>query len=139
MYLHTLRKSAGIRRRRRVGRGGKRGTTAGRGTKGQKSRAGRKLRPAQRDLIMRIPKLRGFANNPLREKALPLSLTALSGLTGVVDRRALEAAGIIRKRDSRRVKILSKGSITAALTIKGLSVSKTAKDKILKAGGTVES
>ena len=45
--------------KKRVGRGGNRGTTSGRGTKGQKSRAGRKIRPAIRDLIKRIPKKRG--------------------------------------------------------------------------------
>lgn len=52
----------------RVGRGGKRGTTAGHGQKGQKSRAGRRIRPAERDLMQRIPKLRGYNNKPKKAK-----------------------------------------------------------------------
>ncbi len=52
--------------KKRVGRGGKRGTYSGRGIKGQKSRAGRKMRPAIRDLIQRTPKLRGVGDKAAR-------------------------------------------------------------------------
>ena len=68
MRLHELKPFHPNKSHKRVGRGGKRGTTSGHGTKGQKSRAGHKIRPAERDLIQRLPKLRGFANKVKRGK-----------------------------------------------------------------------
>ena len=59
MQLHQLKPKTPQKDRRYVGRGGKRGKTAGRGTKGQKARAGAKFRPEIRDFIKRLPKLRG--------------------------------------------------------------------------------
>jgi len=68
MQLHDLKPLHPNKSSKRVGRGGKRGTTSGRGTKGQRARAGHRIRPAERDLIQRLPKLRGFANKPKRKK-----------------------------------------------------------------------
>jgi len=62
MQLHEVRPVTINKSKKRVGRGGKRGTYSGRGIKGQKSRAGRKIRPAIRDLMQRTPKLRGSKN-----------------------------------------------------------------------------
>lgn len=59
MQLHLLEPLHHNLEKKRIGRGGKRGKTAGRGQKGQKSRAGHKIRPAERDFIQRLPKLRG--------------------------------------------------------------------------------
>lgn len=59
MQLHQVQPTHKNKSKKRIGRGGKRGTYSGRGMKGQKSRAGRKIRPAVRDLIQRTPKLRG--------------------------------------------------------------------------------
>ena len=59
MQLHTLQPKTKQKKGKYVGRGGKRGTTSGKGTKGQKARSGHKIRPEIRDLIKRIPKLRG--------------------------------------------------------------------------------
>lgn len=59
MQFHTLKRHTPNKKSQRVGRGGKRGKTAGRGTKGQNARAGRKKRPELRDFIKRVPKLRG--------------------------------------------------------------------------------
>lgn len=59
MQLHELQPIHQSKSKKRIGRGGKRGTYSGKGIKGQKSRAGRKIRPAIRDLIQRTPKLRG--------------------------------------------------------------------------------
>lgn len=67
MQLHELWPFHSLyAKKTRVGRGGKRGTTSGKGQKGQKSRSGRRIRPAERDLIIRIPKLRGFAQEARR-------------------------------------------------------------------------
>ncbi|KKU19004.1 MAG: hypothetical protein A2119_02275 [Candidatus Colwellbacteria bacterium GWA2_46_10] len=62
MQLHTLQPTHKSRGKKRIGRGGKRGTYSGKGIKGQSSRAGRKIRPGTRDLIQQIPKLRGSRN-----------------------------------------------------------------------------
>lgn len=62
MQLHELRPLTKAKTKKRVGRGGKRGTYSGKGMKGQKARAGRKIRPGYRDLVQRTPKLRGSRN-----------------------------------------------------------------------------
>jgi large subunit ribosomal protein L15 len=64
--LHTIKPTTKNKSKKRIGRGGKRGTYSGKGMKGQKSRAGRKIRPAIRDLIQRTPKLRGARNKSAR-------------------------------------------------------------------------
>ncbi len=112
----------------RVARGGKRGTTSGRGTKGQKSRSGHRIRPAERDLLIRIPKLRGYKNKPLKEKLRALNVGDLEKMRET----SLNSANL------GKVKILGEGEIKKAVTIEGLPVSKTAKEKIEKAGGTVK-
>ena len=69
MQIHELKLNKKDKRRKaRIGRGGKRGTYSGRGVKGQKARAGRRIRPADRDFFQRLPKLRGFKNRFKGEK-----------------------------------------------------------------------
>jgi large subunit ribosomal protein L15 len=139
MKLHEL-KSIKSRVHRRIGRGGKRGTTSGRGTKGQHSRSGRRQRPAERDLIMRLPKLRGFRNKPksdtvkvfnldeLSKKLKPLAKTGPLEVT--ID--VLKTAGILGKKFKGEIKILATGEIEFPITLKGLKVSKSALEKIDK-------
>jgi len=62
MQIQELKPNCKNKKKKRIGRGGKRGTYCGRGLKGQKSRAGRRIRPAVRDFILRTPKLRGKGN-----------------------------------------------------------------------------
>lgn len=138
MQLHTLRTKYKRKDKKRIGHGGKRGTTSGKGTKGQKSRTGHRIRPAQRDLIQRLPKLRGVKNPPLQKKAIAVNLTELERkMPGtVVDLKALVDAGLLRTmRD--RVKILGDGAVARAFEIKGVPVSASAKTKIEKAGGKI--
>lgn len=66
MQFHDLKSKTGKKKSRQVGRGGKRGKTSGRGTKGQNARAGHKKRPEMRDVIKRIPKLRGRGKSSLK-------------------------------------------------------------------------
>ncbi|KKU11931.1 MAG: hypothetical protein UX16_C0001G0027 [Parcubacteria group bacterium GW2011_GWB1_45_7] len=68
MQLHELKPTTVNKGKKRIGRGGKRGTYSGKGMKGQKSRAGRRIRPAIRDLMQRTPKLRGAKNQASRYK-----------------------------------------------------------------------
>lgn len=66
MQLHNLKRKTPNKKSKQVGRGGKRGKTSGKGTKGQNARAGRKKRPELRDFIKRFPKMRGRGKNSLK-------------------------------------------------------------------------
>lgn len=145
MKLHQLIPKQG-RRHKRIGRSGKRGSYSGRGVKGQKSRSGRRLRPAERDLILRLPKMRGFANAPKSDKAAIFNLSELSAaLTSFVqgkdavelNHELLKVAGLLKKSFHGEIKLLGGGELAIPLNVKGMKVSKSAKAKIEKAGGTV--
>jgi len=143
MQLQELKPIHKKKRRKRVGRGGKRGTYAGRGLKGQRARAGRRLKPAIRELIKRYPKLRGYRFKPVELKPAIVNLDTLekkfkSG--EIVNPRILLEKKLIRRIKGRipKVKILAKGKLTKALTIEGCLVSKSAEEIIKKAGGTIK-
>ena len=142
LKLHHLQPAPGSKKDRiRVGRGegGRRGKTAGRGTKGLKAR--NSLRPGfeggQTPLAMRIPKLPGF-NNPNKEEFAIVNLAALDVFDkgDEVNPEQLRSRGLIRHRG--RVKVLAEGDLNKALTVKAHAFSKSAKAKIEAAGGTVE-
>ncbi len=147
MKLHQLKKSSGKKPKTRVGRGGKRGTFAGRGTKGQRSRAGRRIRKAERDLILRLPKKRGFRNKPKSDKPKVISLAqlfiALKPLlekeTGAfsVTRDILKQLRLIPNSYRGEIKILSEGEINKPLKLVSFKVSKNVRIKIEKAGGSI--
>ncbi|NCN94831.1 50S ribosomal protein L15 [Candidatus Wolfebacteria bacterium] len=141
MQLHELQPKTKFKSRKRVGRGGKRGTYSGKGQKGQKSRAGHRIRPAERDFIQRLPKLRGFKFKSLKEKPVVLNLGFLTSKikSGIINREALLAAGLISKSE-KNVKIVGqkKGNEPIkAVEISGLKVSKKLKEEIEKSGGKV--
>lgn len=143
--LHTLNRTT-LRPARRVGRGGKRGKTAGRGTKGQNARAGRKKRPELRDIIKKLPKRRGFGKNrartvnPFRPKALPVPVSRLELFdTGTeITPEILVERGIVRVRAGKVpfVKIVG-GTLSKKLTLRNIAVSAAARAAIEKAGGQV--
>jgi large subunit ribosomal protein L15 len=137
MELYQLKSKSISWEKKRVGRGGKRGTTSGRGQKGQKSRAGHRIRPAVRDIINRLPKWRGFHNKIKSLKPVSLNLKNLKNLSGIIDIGALKKAGLIDKKYKGRVKILSGGE-AKNWQIKGLLLSEDAKNKIEKAGGEIQ-
>lgn len=131
-----------------VGRGGKRGKTSGRGTKGQKARAGHKIRPALRDVIKKLPRLRGVTINKRGFRytsvgaapvAIPLPVVAAAfGAGETVSPSALFEKGLVRKVRGRmpKVKLLG-GAIDKKLAIEGCLVSAGARAEVEKAGGTV--
>jgi len=140
MQLHQLKPIHGLKNKKRIARGGKRGTTSGRGQKGQSSRAGAKIRPAEQDLIIRIPKKRGFKNKPLEPKPVILKLSDLEKKfenNRIINKKALLEKGIIKKL-GRGVKILGGGDLKKSFEIDGLKVSKKAEEKIKAAGGKVK-
>ena len=143
MQFHELKPIHRKKPRKRVGRGGKRGTYAGRGIKGQKARAGRRLKPVIRELIKKYPKLRGYKFKPKKEILAIVNIEVLEKKfkTGeIVNPKTLLEKKIIRRIKGRipKVKILAKGKLTKALTIEGCLVSKSAEEIIKKAGGTIK-
>ncbi len=138
MQLHQLKpKNANADKRARVGRGGKRGTTAGKGTKGQKSRSGHRIRPAMREYIQRLPKLRGYANKPMELPAAILTLPMLGKIkASPVTLASIVAAGYAKR--GQPVKVLANGELKKPVTLAGISVSKSAQKAIETAGGKVQ-
>lgn len=141
MEIHTLKRQTKRIKVRLHGRGGKRGKTAGRGTKGQNARAGRKFRPVMRDVIKKLPKLRGYAFNSHQIKPVAINLSQLEvfGKGETVSKETLAEKGILNKKLGKfpRVKILGTGEVKNALNFVRVEVSKEARTKIEKAGGTV--
>ena len=141
LKVHHLRPAPGAKKAKiRVGRGeaGRRGKTAGRGTKGSGARqtVPQNFEGGQMPLHMRLPKLRGF-KNPFRVEYQVVNLDRLSqlfpdgGTVGVAD---LVAAGAVRP--GAPIKILGNGDISVALQVSAQAFSASAKQKIAAAGGS---
>jgi large subunit ribosomal protein L15 len=148
MQLHEIKPTHKREVKKRIARGGKRGKTSGRGGKGQTARAGNSMRPEMRDIIKKLPKLRGHGKNRARTvnsgrvvfSVVNVSVLEASFEAGAtVNPKALVAKGILSAsaKKAPAVKILGTGELTKKLTISGCEVSASAKAKIEKAGGTV--
>ncbi|MCH7668704.1 MAG: 50S ribosomal protein L15 [Acidobacteria bacterium] len=142
MKLHHLRPAPGSKKRKiRVGRGeaGRRGKTAGRGTKGTKARS--KVRPGfeggQTPLQRRLPKLRGFKSRN-KEIFAVINVERLNEFDAGTDVtvETLRASGMVKHRG--RIKVLGEGEIDRALTVHAHRFSNSAIEKIKAAGGSVE-
>jgi len=145
--LHNLKASPNSHRnRKRLGRGPGSGTgkTSGKGHKGSKARAGHHgpgggkphFEGGQMPLTRRLPK-RGFTN-PFRVENQIVRLDALNNMEGTeVTTESLLAAGMIRKNKGP-AKVLASGELTRAVTLRGIKVSATVRDRIVAAGGRVE-
>lgn len=144
MKLHELKPAKGsikVRQRKGRGIGSGLGKTAGRGTKGQLSRSGGNVRPGyeggQMPLHRRLPK-RGFTNIFKKQFAV-INICDLTRFERgeTVDEAALVRKGLVKgRRDG--IKLLGNGDINIDLTIKINSISRSAKEKIEAAGGSVE-
>jgi len=147
MELHDLFPAPGSTKpRKRVGRGhgSGRGKTSGRGQDGQASRAGGTKGPGfeggQLPLYMRLPKLGGFVNRNRQEYAI-VNVGRLEDLFesgDEINADVLAAKGLIKSADKLPVKVLGSGELTKSLKVVVDKVSASAKEKIEKAGGTVE-
>ena len=143
MLIHQIKhKNKDIKR---IGRGGKKGTYSGKGIKGQKSRAGRKIAPALRDLILKLPKRRGYRFKSIQEKPLVLNISAINEKFNngeTVNANFLKAKKIIniKKSDKNpKIKILSAGELDKKLIFAGnLMFSEKAREKIIKSGSNIE-
>ncbi len=150
--LHSVRPKPGARsRRRRVGRGegSGQGKTSGRGHKGAGARSGSKRKTGyeggQNPIHMRMRKLRGphrkmsMPFEPFRTHTQPVNVSDLEARFGAGDEvspESLRAAGLAKRRHP--VKILGRGEISTKLTVRAHAFSASAREKIEKAGGSVE-
>lgn len=148
MQLHELKRKNPNKKSRRVGRGGKRGKTAGRGTKGQKARAGHRIRPEFRDMIKKMPKRRGHGKHRAtsavgsRVQAIALDIRSVEKVFASGD--AVTPATIVEKKLVRMrggkmpvVKILGAHPVSKKLSVSGIPMSAKVKEAIEKAGGSV--
>src|SRR3989338_5885012 len=157
MQLHELKPTTVNKGKKRVGRGGKRGTYSGKGMKGQKSRAGKRIRPQILDYIFKIPKLTGptaklgntvtpGAKSQGKAKNIVSDILNIGELNqvaedgDVININYLLEKGLVRGYKGRRlrVKILGVGELTRKVTVDGLELSKSAREKIEKNKGTIK-
>ena len=143
MQIHQLQPKNKLKTRKIVGRGGKKGTYSGRGNKGQAARAGRKMVPIIRELIKRYPKLKGYRSFVLEDSTVVVNLEILN--KNFKEEEIVNPENLVKKElisiikgKMPKVKILGNGKIEKKLTIENCKISKTAKEAIEKAGGTVK-
>ncbi|KMT64692.1 50S ribosomal protein L15 [Catenovulum maritimum] len=143
MYLNTLSPAPGSKpSKKRLGRGigSGLGKTGGRGHKGQKSRSGGSVKPGfeggQMPIQRRLPKF-GFTSRKslVSDEVTLLEISKVEG--DVVELATLKAAGLVKKH-IQAVKIVKSGDIARAVTVKGLGVTKGAREAIEAAGGKIE-
>lgn len=142
MQIHELQPKHHTKNKKRVGRGGKKGTYSGRGGKGQTARAGRKMVPVIREIIKRYPKLKGYRreNIPSYLAVINLELLEKKFESGeVVSPSSLIEKGVVRMIKGRnpKIKILGKEKLSVRLNVENCKVSKSARDSIEKAGGII--
>lgn len=110
--------------------------------KGQKARAGSKLRPEMRDIIKKLPKKRGYKFNSIATKPTPVNVAAIDAAFdngATVSPETLVEQKVIKKQGGKMpaVKILGTGDIATKVTVTNCTVSDSAKEKIEKAGGSI--
>lgn len=132
-----------LKKRKRIGRGGKRGNYSGRGLKGQRARAGAKIRPALRDVILKFPKLRGTGNLKRKKEIIEVNLEKIN--------KSFQAGETVNQETLRRIikipkslksfkiKILGKGKLEKALIFSNKFLfSKKALEEIKRSGSEIK-
>ncbi len=139
MQIHDIQPNTKLKKKKRIGRGGKRGTYSGKGIKGQKCRAGAKMQPMVRELIKRYPKLRGYNFSPLKSD-LAINISTLDRVFedgATIDPKFVAQKGLAKKGVRPRIKILGKGETKKKFFVKDCAVSESARKIIEGAGGSV--
>ncbi len=144
MQLHQLRIKSTAKNRKRVGRGGKRGTYSGKGIKGQKSRSGPRFEPIIRPLIKRYHKLKGVSytstSKPIILAVVNLGFIDKKFKSGeVVSPETLLAKGLVDRKNKKvpAIKILGQGEVKQTLKFEHCFFSESARSKILAVGGEI--
>ena len=143
MQIHQVIPKTKSRKGKYIGRGGKRGTYSGRGIKGQKARASRKMRREIRDLIKKLPKKRGYRFKSFQKDSAIVTLDVLNKKladNSEITPKILVELGFVRMLGGKipPVKILGKGEIDKKFLVSGCLISVSAKEKIEKVGGSVK-
>lgn len=147
MQLHQLKRKTPRKKSIQVGRGGTRGKTAGRGTKGQRAHGGHGIRPDMRDTIKKIPKIRGRGKNINTSRGkVPARVVNIKSVDenfeagAIITPRALLEKNLVRRDGGKLpiVKILAVGDTKKGFAFEGCKVSLPAKAKIEAAGGSVK-
>jgi len=135
MQIHQLQPKHKNKTKKRIGRGGKRGTYSGRGQKGQKSRSGRNVFPIIRELIKKYPKLRGYRSNKSDKKIAIVNIGNLDKVfkdSETVSPKTLIEKKLVSKIKGKvpKIKILGNGELTKKLIVENCEMSKSAEEKI---------
>lgn len=144
--MFELKRKTENKKAKLVGRGSKRGKTSGRGTKGQKSRAGHSIRPEIRDTIKKYPKLRGRGKNSFKGfRAEPVIVNIGLIASAFAKGESVTPATLLEKKVIRRqkgvlppVKVLASGEIAYPIDIYDCQITDAAKAKIEAAGGAIK-
>ena len=142
MQSHELKPKHKRPAKKRIGRGGKKGTYSGRGMKGQKSRAGGRPAPVVRELLKRYPKLKGYRGVKRQRKPQSITLSVLEkkfSKNEIVSPGALVEKGVVyqKKGTSAKVKIIGTAKLKFPLLVQGCIVSAGAKKSIEESGGSI--
>lgn len=148
MQAHQVRATIRRKAARRRGRGGKRGSYSGRGIKGQKARAGRRIRPQLRDVLKKLPKRRGHGKGRAKSLGAPKRIEIVNveeleknfEANAVISPKILVERGLVRKVSEKipKVKILGRGTLSKPLEIQNCALSKSVREMVIKAGGRVQ-
>lgn len=146
MQLNSLKRKTPRKMKKLVGRGGAKGKTAGRGTKGQRAHGGHGIRPEMRDTIKKFPKMRGRGKNINTSRLAVAQAFNIKDLDkkfengAVINKESLLSAGLIRKDNGKMpiVKILSVGETKKKFTIEGCEMSASARKKLEESGSTIK-
>ncbi|MEK7121960.1 MAG: uL15 family ribosomal protein [Patescibacteria group bacterium] len=135
MQLHEIKSTIKKKFKKRIGRGGKRGSYSGRGIKGQKARAGHRIRPEIRDIIKKLPKKRGYRFSSIKEKPKTINVGDLSlhfKDGEKVTPKTLMEKGLLKIKSGKipAVKILGKGESDKKFLVENCQISESARKKI---------
>ena len=142
MQGHQLTTRTKNKSKKRVGRGGKRGTTSGRGTKGQKARSGRRIRPQLRDILKKIPKKKGYRARVISRRLAVVNLRDIErkfAAGAEVSPKTLVERGLVEKISGKvpEIKILGAGEISKNFIFKNCLFSKKAEEALKKSGSQI--
>ncbi|MDP4007231.1 MAG: uL15 family ribosomal protein [bacterium] len=142
MDMHELKPKHKRPKKKRVGRGGKRGTYSGRGMKGQKSRAGNRPAPVVRELLKRYPKRKGYRGVKRQRKPQSVSLAEIVkkfSANEIVSPQTLFEKGLMQKEKSSKPKVKIVGSLELKepISVKDCILSAGARKSIVKSGGKI--
>lgn len=149
MQIQEIARPDWLKEKKRIGRGGKRGTYSGKGNKGQKARSGGNIAPGfegqDTTLVQRSPKIGGFTSPKLPNVEINLDILEKHFKSGdkvspavLIEKGLAKLNKRSRTRKLARVKILATGKLTHSLTIEGCLMSKGAQEAIIKAGGSFQ-